>query len=51
MNREKRNAILSLTFYVVAVIAAILINVSGQFKSGPCTPGQTHINLFKENSF
>jgi hypothetical protein len=38
MNQEKRNALLSITFYFIAVLTIILINFSGKFKSGPCTP-------------
>lgn len=38
MNQEKHNALLSIIFYFIAVLTIILINTSGKFKSGPCTP-------------
>lgn len=38
MNQEKRNALLSITFYSIAIITIIITNTSSQFKSGPCTP-------------
>ena len=38
MNTEKRNALLTTIFYVISIITVVSINLSGKFKSGPCTP-------------
>jgi uncharacterized membrane protein (DUF485 family) len=38
MNKEKSNALMSIIFYVVSILIVVLINYSGKFKSGPCTP-------------
>jgi hypothetical protein len=46
MNQEKRNALLSLIFYVLVTIAIVLINISGKFKSGPCTPNLDVMSFF-----
>jgi uncharacterized membrane protein len=46
MNQEKRNALLSVIFYVIAILTIVLINVSGQFKSGPCTPNLDFLSVF-----
>jgi hypothetical protein len=46
MNQERRNALLSITFYVIAVLTIIIINVSGKFKSGPCTPNLDLLSFF-----
>lgn len=46
MNREKRNALLSIIFYFIAVLTIILINNSGNFKSGPCTPNLDVLSFF-----
>ncbi|POY41009.1 hypothetical protein C3L50_00330 [Flavobacterium alvei] len=46
MNTEKRNALLSIIFYVISIIAVVIINLSGQFKSGPCTPNLDFFSIF-----
>ena len=46
MNTENRNALLSIIFYVISVIAILIINLSGQFKSGPCTPNLDFFSIF-----
>jgi hypothetical protein len=46
MNKEKENALLSIMFYVVSVLIIIAINVSGKFKSGPCTPNLDIFSVF-----
>lgn len=38
MTNEKRNALKTVWFYVVALPLTVIINMSGAFKSGPCTP-------------
>lgn len=38
MRIEKRNLALTLLFYLISVLTITVINMSGQFKSGPCTP-------------
>lgn len=38
ISKGKLNAIKTLVFYALAIIAIVLINISGEFKSGPCTP-------------
>lgn len=46
MNTEKRNAILSILFYVISIITILFINLSGEFKSGACTPNLDYISIF-----
>ena len=46
MTTEKRNAILSILFYIISIIAVVTINLSGQFKSGPCTPNLDFFSIF-----
>jgi hypothetical protein len=46
MNTEKRNALLSIIFYVISVIAIVIIDLSGQFKSDPCTPNLDFFSIF-----
>jgi hypothetical protein len=46
MNTEKRNAILSIIFYIVSIITIVIINLSGEFKSGPCTPNLDVFSIF-----
>lgn len=46
MNTEKQNALLSITFYAISIIAIVLINLSGAFKSGPCTPNLDFLSIF-----
>ncbi len=46
MNTEKRNALLSIIFYVISIIVIVIINLSGQFKSGPCTPNLDVFSIF-----
>ncbi|PSR54097.1 hypothetical protein AHMF7605_11475 [Adhaeribacter arboris] len=43
---EKRNAIKSLIFYGIYITVIILINASGAFKSGPCTPNLDILSIF-----
>ena len=35
---EKRNALFSTLIYACIILLVFLINFSGKFKSGPCTP-------------
>jgi len=46
MNTENRNALLSIIFYVISIIVIVIINLSGQFKSGPCTPNFDFFSIF-----
>lgn len=46
MNQEKNNAIKSIVFYVIAILIIVLINISGKFKSGPCTPNLDVLSIF-----
>lgn len=46
MNTEKRNVLLSIIFYVVSLVVIVIINLSGQFKSGPCTPNLDFFSIF-----
>lgn len=46
MNQEKNNAIKSIVFYVIAILIIVLINISGKFKSGPCTPNLDVLSVF-----
>jgi hypothetical protein len=46
MNSENRNALLTLTFYVISIFIIVIINVSGKFKSGPCTPNLDVFSVF-----
>jgi len=46
MNTEKRNAVLTLIFYVISIFTIVIINVSGKFKSGPCTPNLDVFSVF-----
>lgn len=46
MNLEKRNALLSIIFYAISIIAIVIINLSGEFKSGPCTPNLDFLSVF-----
>lgn len=46
MNQEKRNALISIGFYVLFIMVIIAINVSGKFKSGPCTPNLDFLSVF-----
>lgn len=45
-NNEKKNAILSIIFYVISIITIVIINLSGKFKSGPCTPNLDFASVF-----
>lgn len=38
MNEEKTNVQFSILFYVISAAIIAIINVSGEFKSGPCAP-------------
>ncbi|SKB77335.1 hypothetical protein SAMN05421800_10862 [Chryseobacterium balustinum] len=33
-------------FYLIAILTIIVINVSGKFKSGPCTPNLDVLSFF-----
>ncbi|WP_269225415.1 hypothetical protein [Flavobacterium eburneipallidum] len=46
MDIEKRNALLSILFYAISIVAIVIINLSGQFKSGPCTPNLDVFSIF-----
>lgn len=46
MEDEKRNAIMSLSFYGLAVVTILYANLSGQYKSGPCTPSLDIMSFF-----
>ena len=46
MNQEKNNAIKSIVLYVIAILIIVLINISGKFKSGPCTPNLDVLSVF-----
>lgn len=46
MNQEKNNAIKSIVFYIIAILIIVLINISGKFKSGPCTPNLDVLSVF-----
>jgi len=46
MSQEKKNAIKSIVFYLIAILIIVLINVSGKFKSGPCTPNFDVLSVF-----
>ncbi len=43
---EKKNALKSIMFYLIAILTIIVINVSGKFKSGPCTPNLDVLSVF-----
>lgn len=46
MEDEKRNAIMSLSFYGLAIVTILYVNLSGQYKSGPCTPNLDIMSVF-----
>ena len=47
MNQEeKKNALVSIVFYVISILMIVAINVSGKFKSGPCTPNLDVLSVF-----
>ncbi|WP_296686487.1 hypothetical protein [Flavobacterium sp.] len=46
MNPEKKNALFSITFYVISILIIAAINFSGKFKSGPCTPNLDVFSVF-----
>jgi hypothetical protein len=46
MNQEKKNALISILFYAISILIIIAINVSGKFKSGPCTPNLDILSVF-----
>ncbi|KFF00467.1 hypothetical protein IX39_07415 [Chryseobacterium formosense] len=45
MNHEKKNAVKSILFYIIASLIVIAINVSGKFKSGQCTPNLDFLSI------
>lgn len=46
MKLEKKNALKSILFYAVALLIVVVINFSGKFKSGPCTPNLDVLSVF-----
>jgi hypothetical protein len=46
MSTEKRNATLSVMFYAISITAVIFFNLSGQYKSGPCTPNLDVFSIY-----
>lgn len=46
MATGNRNFLITIGFYIISVSAIILINKSGQFKSGPCTPDLDILSFF-----
>jgi hypothetical protein len=46
MTRKNHNALKSISFYLIAVLVIVFINVSGEFKSGPCTPNLDLLSFF-----
>lgn len=46
MNEEKKNAVKSIVFYFAATLIVVVMNVSGNFKSGPCTPNFDVFSVF-----
>lgn len=46
MSQEKKNALKSIVFYIIAILVIALINISGKFKSGPCTPNLDVLSVF-----
>lgn len=42
MNQEKK----SIVFYIIAILVIVVINISGKFKSGPCTPNLDVLSVF-----
>lgn len=46
MSQEKKNALKSIMFYLIAILVIALINISGKFKSGPCTPNLDVLSVF-----
>lgn len=46
MNQEKKNALISILFYAISILIIIAINVTGKFKSDPCTPNLDILSVF-----
>lgn len=46
MSQEKKNALKSIVFYIIAILVIVVINISGKFKSGPCTPNLDVLSVF-----
>ncbi|KUJ53414.1 hypothetical protein AR685_03240 [Chryseobacterium sp. JAH] len=46
MNQERTNAVKSIIFYIVLLLIIVAINVSGKFKSGPCSPSLDILSVF-----
>jgi hypothetical protein len=46
MNKEKDNALMSISFYIISILIIVSINYSGKFKSGPCTPNLDVLSIF-----
>ncbi len=40
-----KNAFLTILFYVIAISLIAVINLSGQFKSGPCAPNLDFLSI------
>ena len=46
MTPEKKNALLSIIYYAISILTIVAINMSGAFKSGPCTPNLDVFSAF-----
>lgn len=46
MSQEKKDALKSIVFYIIAILVIVVINISGKFKSGPCTPNLDVLSVF-----
>ena len=46
MNQERTNAVKSIIVYIVLLLIIVAINVSGKFKSGPCSPNLDILSVF-----
>lgn len=46
MSQEKKNALKSIVFYIIAILVIVVINISGKFKSSPCTPNLDVLSVF-----
>ncbi|AWG23492.1 hypothetical protein FFWV33_19115 [Flavobacterium faecale] len=46
MKEEKRNTLKTLVFYAFVFVCILFVNISGKFKSGPCTPNLDVLSIF-----
>lgn len=46
MMNQERTAVKSIIVYIVLLLIIIAINVSGKFKSGPCSPNLDILSVF-----